>query len=305
MLVLPDSGVVTIGSSQKNPSGNKDIYVVRTDKKGAIQWTKHYGSENNDEGLGMILENNINLVMVGYTEKTGTDSDKDIWMFKIDIHGNDVWPNQRIRNYPGDNTAMDIVPMNDEYIVMGNTIGAFEQYVNPELNSVFIFKTDNQGISTSSFAFISDNGYGSHYGTMIETDPDGYFYILGKAESNAGTSDILLARLNLTLNIDPGWPKYLDVNGNTSGNALIVTRENLHIIGSIANPSGIESMILCITDKNGNIGRQKQYNLIDNHEGLGFSITSDGGYIITGGSGKADNDKSEIVVVKTKAGGVL
>lgn len=305
MLILPDSGIVTIGSTQKNPSGNKDIYVARTNKKGEIQWTKQYGSGNNDEGMGIMLENNTNLVMVGYTEKTGTVTDKDIWMFKIDINGNEVWPNQRIRNYPGDNIGMDIVPLNGGYLVMSTTIGAFEQYVNPELNSVFIYRTDEQGISTTSFTFISGNGHGSHFGTVIKADPSGYFYILGTAKNDLGNSDILLARFNLSLALDTGWPKYLNVNGSVSGNSLIVSGENLHIFGTNVTPSGSGLMILYIANKNGNISQHRQYNLLDGLEGLGFSITSDGGYIMTGGSRIAEDDKSEIVIVKTKAGGLF
>ena len=83
---------------------------------------------------------------------------------------------------------------------------------------------------------------------------------------------------------------------------MILKNERLHIVGTSATITGTSSNLLLVTtDMAGENPEYRQYNLIDKMEGMGFDITSDGGYVFTGGS--TTGSDSEIVIAKTKPGG--
>jgi hypothetical protein len=300
ILLLPDGGVALIGSVQRSRTGNKDIFVMRTDASGDTLWTRKYGGNNNDEGNSLIIDDDGNLVLIGYSEKTGNAQDKDIWIYKIDLNGNGIWGNQRISPYAGDNSGTDIISTDNGYIVMGTTIGGFEAFVDTEVYSIFIYKTDKQAISPTSFIFISNSE--SYKGSMLKKLPDGNIMVLGTANNDMGKTDILLAKISSSFSVINGWPKFISSNASLSGNSLQIYDNKLHILGSDFMPSGTSSMVLYIADFDGKVLQNHRFSFLKELEGLGFDITTDGGYILTGGSTKNNNHESEIVLVKTKPG---
>ena len=60
-------------------------------------------------------------------------------------------------------------------------------------------------------------------------------------------------------------------------------------------------MLLISTDDSGNVLNYHEYGYAGKIEGLGFDITTDGGYICTGLSDFSNN--SEIILIKTGVNG--
>ncbi|MFO7659033.1 MAG: hypothetical protein R6W78_18385, partial [Bacteroidales bacterium] len=63
--LLPDGGIAAIGTYQVR-SGNNDIWVLRFNNLGDTIWTRKFGSSNNDEGFGLTINENNEIVCIGY-----------------------------------------------------------------------------------------------------------------------------------------------------------------------------------------------------------------------------------------------
>lgn len=299
MILLPDGGVALVGSIQKTRAGTTDIFAIRTNSGGDTIWTRQFGGSGNDEGNSLIFDDN-SLILVGYSQKTSGTQDKDPWLCKVDLNGNKVW--ERGRSYEGDNVVTGIVKTNDGFIVMGTTIGGFEIYgVDKDVNSILLYKIGLFGVENASPSFITSSE--SYTGSMIHVAPDGGFIILGTATNSTGKTDILLTKVSSTLAIANGFPKFISSGGSLTGKSLLVSDNKLHIFGTNSLSTGLSTMILYTTDIDGYVLNHKEFSFLKEVEGLGFDITEDGGYVLTGGSTKTDN--SEIVIIKTKAGGIL
>ncbi|MSQ79847.1 MAG: T9SS type A sorting domain-containing protein [Flavobacteriaceae bacterium] len=66
------SGTVTIGSSTLTSHGSDDIYVVKMDSGGAVQWAFREGGVASDRGYGIALDGSGNIYITGQIGGTDT-----------------------------------------------------------------------------------------------------------------------------------------------------------------------------------------------------------------------------------------
>ncbi|HQQ93619.1 MAG TPA: T9SS type A sorting domain-containing protein [Bacteroidia bacterium] len=90
VLQLPDSGYVCCGYTNSFGFGGYDLYLVRTDKTGALLWQKTFGGTDWDFGNDVLLTADGNLLCVGYSYSNGLGK-KDAYAVKCDLQGNLVW----------------------------------------------------------------------------------------------------------------------------------------------------------------------------------------------------------------------
>ena len=77
--------VLTGSSTSFSPAGDKDFYLIRTDKNGAVVWANAFGNPaipQDDEAFDLFEETNGDLINVGYTQAAGGGM-KDAILFKI------------------------------------------------------------------------------------------------------------------------------------------------------------------------------------------------------------------------------
>lgn len=83
---LPDSGYVCMGNSW---SGNRDIILFRTDKKGELIWSKRYGKNADDIGSHMVVNGN-NILIAGFTKSIG-GADRNMLLINTNMYGDTLW----------------------------------------------------------------------------------------------------------------------------------------------------------------------------------------------------------------------
>ncbi|MDP1725136.1 MAG: SBBP repeat-containing protein [Bacteroidota bacterium] len=65
------SGIATSGAYQSSfGGGTYDAYLVKFNASGARQWATYFGGSGNDNGIGIAVDGNGNIVMTGYTYST-------------------------------------------------------------------------------------------------------------------------------------------------------------------------------------------------------------------------------------------
>lgn len=92
MIMLSDSSLVLVGETQSFGSGNKDAYIVRTDKNGDTLWTKTIGSVKDDWATA-VTERNDTLYIVGAIGDDSNDTTYGLFA-GLDLNGNLMFENK-------------------------------------------------------------------------------------------------------------------------------------------------------------------------------------------------------------------
>jgi len=127
----PDGGFMMLGYTTSNDDdvsgnhGGQDIWLVKIDGTGNIQWQKTYGGTSTDYSSSLYTAADGNYLIVGYSNSndgdiTGNHGDYDTWIAKVDGSGNILWK----KTYGG--SGLDVnykfVPTADGgYILNGQT----------------------------------------------------------------------------------------------------------------------------------------------------------------------------------------
>jgi hypothetical protein len=99
---------------------DNDVLVLRLDEEGRIRWGKTYGGTSEDVGIGVALDKNGDIVIVGYTEGVGAENE-DALVLKLDGNGNVEW--QKTYGGPEGDMAIDVAFTPDGDLVVAGFYG--------------------------------------------------------------------------------------------------------------------------------------------------------------------------------------
>lgn len=89
---LPDGGFMLVGTTSSSISaGGSDIYVVRTDAQGELQWARSYGGGGNEVFGGIATTSDGGIVVAGSSSSWASPDSIEPYLLKIDAAGDPVW----------------------------------------------------------------------------------------------------------------------------------------------------------------------------------------------------------------------
>ena len=310
-----DGDNILAGNSRSNISGDKtedsngqsDLWIVKTDSTGNIEWQNTIGGSDNDgypsikqtsDGGYILATNSISNISGDKTENNKGYS--DYWIIKLDSSGEILWQ----KTYGGDQVESEpkIVETSDGgYFVGGSSKSGVSGDKTEASNGDYDFwvlKLDGNGNLLWQNTIGGSNS--DNLTTLLQTSDGGY--MLGgnsssniggdKSENSRGGSDYWVVKLNSSGNIQ--WEKTIggeladgleSIIATTDGNYLLTGQSGSYQMGdkTVTNYGIIDYWILKI-DASGNILWQqglggyhidKAYNAVE----LG-----DGSYLIAGSS---------------------
>ncbi|MBK5284630.1 MAG: T9SS type A sorting domain-containing protein [Bacteroidia bacterium] len=129
-----DGGYIIAGKTLSFGSGNWDIFVIKTDSSGNLNWSKTYGGASWDDASTIKQTNDGGYIIAGY-------ANYDVVLIKIDGVGNMMWNNSFGGTGLEIGSALDIA--NDGgYAIVGQTSTFSTGYIR-----VYFIKTDSIGNS--------------------------------------------------------------------------------------------------------------------------------------------------------------
>ena len=208
-----DSGYVIAGYTQSYGMGYHDVYLIKTNPNGDMQWQKTFGGSGNDIGDFVQQTADSGYIIVGNTRSYGAGSE-DVYLIKTDPNGNTIW--QQTFGGIGFDEGRSVQQTSDGgYIIAGYT-----QLYDTGRYDMYLIKTDPNGNSEWQKIYGGING---DIAKAVQQTSDGGYIIAGLSEFEvlipAGKGDVCLLKLC------PDGTLSADFNCNG-----IVSYEDLHIL---------------------------------------------------------------------------
>ena len=131
-----DSGYLITGYGESfTKLGNRDVYLIKTDANGKMQWLKTYGGIEDERGIKGLQTRDGGYVAIGFTDK-----DWDMYLIKTDSAGDILWT----RTF-GEKDKIDF-----GYTVRETNDGGFilighSENLNREESNILLIKTNSEG----------------------------------------------------------------------------------------------------------------------------------------------------------------
>jgi len=306
-----DGGYFVTGISISNNGdvfgnhGGVDVWVLKLDSLGEIQWKKTYGGSSDDRSHSAKQTNDGGYIIAGHTysnnwDVSGNHGSYDAWVLKLSSNGIIQWQ----KCFGGSNLdeAWDIKQtLDDGYIVIGGSNSTDgDLSFNHGSRDFWVVKLDNSGSIEWQKSL---GGSGSDIGYAIGLTSDGGYIINGEVGSNDGQvsgfhggTDFWVVKLNFEGKIE--WEKALGGTGLDRGNDIHQTRDGGYIAfgqtrssnGDVTGQHGAYDQWAVKLDISGNIEWQKALGGSSEEFATKIYQTSDNGYVMVGQTQSTDGD---------------
>jgi len=320
-----DGGYISVGETQStngdvtgfHGGSYFDVWLIKTDSSGTLQWQKCLGGTAHDFGCSIIQTSDGGYMVAGSTasndgDVTGNHGYYDAWIVKLDVSGNIQW--QKCLGGTNEDVAESILQTSDGGYIMAASVVSNDGDVignHSTVMDVWIVKLDAAGSiqwqkclggtaaeGRSGISFIGNN----EKGICLSKTNDGGYVFTTRTTSNDGdvsghhsggsnpNNDIWVVKLDSTGTIK--WQKSI---GGTGGGdiaySILQTNDNGYVLagqtnsndGDISgNHGGISDALVIKLDTAGSIQWQKCLGGPTTDVAMSINNTNDGGFFITG-----------------------
>ncbi|MEO0067787.1 MAG: PQQ-binding-like beta-propeller repeat protein [candidate division WOR-3 bacterium] len=162
-----------------------EVYLIKTDKDGNLQWQKTFGGEDEDYAYSVEQTDDGGYIIVGMTDSYGARS-YDVYLIKTDPDGNVQW--QKTFGGADVDCGYSVQQTSDG----GYIIAGFSQSFGAGDDDLYLIRTDRFGNIIWEQTF---GGTGEEWGNSVCQTSDGGFIITGHTTSfGAGGHDVYLIK---------------------------------------------------------------------------------------------------------------
>ena len=312
-----------------------DYWLLKLDVEGTIQWSKTYGGSKDDRGQSLVQTPDGGYMVTGYAMSDDGDGSNnegfhDNWILRLDASGTILW--EKSFGFSGHDHSYDILQTQDGGfffvgfldITSAKADGYTEKGNSLTRHGVGEFwgtKIDGDGAIEWRKYYGGTNNDRAH--AVVQSD-DGGFVMAGFSESDdfdisnsRGSYDFWVLKVD-----DKGdllWERSFGGTGieisqdiaKTDDGGYVITGNTFSNDTDVSKNNGESDIWLIKIDDNGNLIWEKTYGGLQFDAAESVSLSSDGGFILSGNSKSDDSDLSEnagendIWLIKTNAQGNL
>jgi hypothetical protein len=183
-----DGGYAIAGFTQSFGAGKWDVYVVKLDANGNLQWTKTIGGPKDDQGFSLIQTSDGGYAVAGFTKSFGA-GEADVYVVKLDANGNLQWTKTIGGEYFDGGSSL-IQTADGGYAIAGAT-----QSFGAGLLDVYVVKLDAHGKPqwTKTIGTKNENLTRS---SIIQTSYGSYVIAGSTSSFGAGERDVYVVKLD-------------------------------------------------------------------------------------------------------------
>ncbi|WPO91524.1 T9SS type A sorting domain-containing protein [Chryseobacterium sp. HR92] len=326
-----DGGYIVAGNSMSTDGnmtnhGDSDYWIVKLDASGTLQWQKSLGGSFYDSANSIQQTADGGYIVAGESSSadgdvTGNHGNPDYWIVKLDISGNIQW--QKSLGGTNEDRANSVRQTADGgYIIAGESDSTDGNVTGNHGNSDYwIVKLDASG----SLQWQKSLG-GTSYErcNSIRQTSDGGYIIAGASAStdgditgNHGNEDFWIVKLDSSGILQ--WQQTLVGNLADSAESIQQTSDGGYIVAGGSNSAnseiptvfGVSNYCVAKLDASGNTIWQKYFGGTGNDYPYSVQQTSDGGYIVAGGTSSVNGNitgnhgSNDYWVIKLDSSGIL
>jgi hypothetical protein len=307
-----DGGYITVGATKSNDAitpgnhhGNYDVYVIKTNNSGNVEWQKTIGGSGYDVGISVIQTLDNGYIISGYTSSNDGDISLNHGLFdslviKLDALGNIAW----LKTYGGSQNdyAYTIIQTNDGgYMIAGNSNSNDNQVsINKGLLDGWVVKLDALGTIEWEKTFGGTNI--EYINSILQTTDNGYIFVGhtysndGDVTQNQGNCDAWIVKLNPNGIIE--WQKtyggnevdFLYAIQQTPDGGYISCGQTESSNGDLSINRGISDAWVLKLNSIGNITWNSTYGGSSDDSLASIIQTPNGDYIMSGATNSNDID---------------
>jgi len=195
-----DSGYVITGYTSSQGPGPYNLWLLKTDSTGTVEWDKVLGGPEGEVGREVRQTTDGGYIITGYTSTWGAGS-SDLWLVRTDDAGTVIWDSY-FGGTQWDEGQSVVETWDGGFAVTGYT--DTDGPVTAIGYDLWILKTDSAGIE--EWEIILDNGNDNYGQALAQTSDNGYI-VAGYSwmeASGADDFDVWLIRLDTETGIGGG-----------------------------------------------------------------------------------------------------
>lgn len=315
---LPGGMVAVAGSTRSNDGMlgpvkqglDLDMWLVKLNAQGQVQWHKHYGGSYNDEARDVRALPGGDLILAGWTESRELSpqpgrSGRDVYLVRTDALGGLLW--QRTYGGPGNDIANVVLPLADGGFLLCGETGSLGGNVSKNAGGLdgWIIRTEADG------RLRWEKTYGGKNNDVIVAAvqvSDGYV-LVGSSDSNDGDIPGNKGKMDLlVIKIDEGgntiWRRNLGGTSFDEGHGIAAAPDGrLYIAGTtfsndgdvaaanVRHHGGGDVWLLCL-DRYGMLQWTNCYGGSGDEGANGIELRKNGQLIVAATSRSRDGDRT-------------
>ena len=274
-----DGGFIVAGWTASFGAGGRDIWVLKLDKLGGIEWQKAYGGSGEDEGVAVEQTPDGGYAVAGYSNSFGAVLFEPLVM-RLDASGNLQWQRSYrtpLANYIRSNTVSSesFKRTNDGGYVLVSAVRP-----DPINQDGQVLKLDAAGniVWQRNYGTAGNDGLQAVYPTS-----DGGYLVAGHTSSSgAGLLDVWVMRLDQ--NGDIVWQKtYGSPQGEGANGGVWQTSDGGYVVAGILEfPFRDRQFWLLRLAPDGGVIWERTYGGTAQDIPQSVQQTSDGGFVVAG-----------------------
>jgi hypothetical protein len=291
-----DGGYAVAGSIWTIYASKQDIWAIKLDENGNIEWGKTFDEDENDIAYSIIQTEDGGYAVAG-SAGVRVWGETNCWVIKLDAKGNMEWDN----NFGG--TGWDEI-----YSIIQTKDGSFITTgcvwsKGAGRGDVCVAKLNKRGNMVWDKTFggsENDEAY-----SIIQTNDGGYTIAGFTVLEDTGDRDFWVIKLDKDGN--KVWDKTLGGTSEDWANSIIQTEDRGYAVAGWTKSMGAGKTDVWIVklDKRGNLVWDKIFGGSENDEAHSIIQTDDGGYAVAGWTKSKGTGNSDIWIIKLDENGNL
>ena len=330
-----DGGFAIVGYTSYKTAGGYDVYLLKTDSNGILQWERRYGGPKSDKGFSVEQTSDGGYIIAGSAEQAGLSSNgPELYVIKTDHQGQVQWERAYLGNGDWDEGHCVQQTQDGGYIITGTwsfngekafllklnsqgnedwfqTYSGFRGYwVQPTPDGGYIITGHTVSSGQQIYSLKTDRwgnyqwheNYGKKgQGHSIEQTSDGGFAIFGYTDKspNWGSTNYDICLIKINASGQEQWTKTFGRSNQDYGYSGQQTSDGGYILtGCTMSSTRWREVYLIKTDSSGKLEWESTFGGTRNDEGFSVIETSDSHYVVTGYKMLSDVD-ANVYLIKT------
>lgn len=264
-----DGGFLLAGYTRSYGAGNIDMWAVKTDSRGRLQWSQPYGGLASEHASSVLQTIDGGFLLVGSTISFGA-GETDMWAVKTDSQGVAQW-NQ---TYGGPNYdwGFSVLLTTDGGFLLAGSTGSYEPA------GMWLVKTDSEGVVQWNQTY---GGPVFDYPSSVLPTADGGFLIVGSRMGELLTTDMWVVKTD-SQGVAQWNQTYGGADDDRASSVLPTADGGFLLTGSTSSYGAGGDMWLVKIDGEGMAQWNQTYGGSNYDGALSILQTTDGGLLLAG-----------------------